>query len=103
MLTMRRVGLDRYVMRYIAQIVWATRRCEFWNPMIQIETATNVYRSQGPIKLYSHEIDGWRTFDAREIKHIVRHAYRLGLSIRTGELRTIMHYKFIDEVFLITK
>lgn len=105
MLTMRRVGLDRFVMRYIAQIVWATRCCEYWNPMIRIETETTIYRTRDPIKLFSFEIDGWRTFDEEEceIKHIRRHAYRLGFSIKTGELRTVTFYKFIDEVFLVTK
>lgn len=107
----RRFGMDRFIIEYIARIVWSTRKHSGWNLFRHVETMKTTFkRKEYPIRLYSFEHDDWIEFDLHPdfgksytIIQIVRYVMQDGIDQSGRIILNVMYHEFIDEVFLFTQ
>lgn len=103
--------MDRYLVQYIACIIWSTRKhlgWAAWNRIITIETQYRVRENE--IRVYSAGRDNWVKFGEHPIygwNYTIlskqRYVIEQVLSARTMQMVDFVMKAVCDEVFLFTK
>lgn len=107
----RRFGMDRFIIEYIARIVWSTRKHSGWGFLRHVETMKTTFeRKNYSIRLYSFERDDWIEFglhpkfgSSYTIIQLVRYVMQDGIDQSGRIILNVNYYEFIDEVFLFTQ
>lgn len=103
--------MDRFVVQYIACVIWSTRKHRGWKLLHRIITSQSQYTVSGnAIRVHSEEFDNWLEFGEHPIYgwHYTilakrRWVVQQGFDVRTMQIVDLCIKEFCDEVFLFTK